>query len=157
MVTNPNNGQLAGCFSPATKLTYPNNTPGWGGIGIGQGGTGNPAYYSQAIMYSCAFTTSQLITDNAPNLPTGANRVGFDLMSGFCNNTSNFCNPSDPNGPAAHNVCAGVNGTAPAPNTQYVSYVHANTNNLYAFAYDDTNGNLSCNQSQTKYAFITCP
>jgi hypothetical protein len=161
MVTNPNNGQLAGCYSPGNKLTFPNNTPGWGGIGIGQGGTGNPAYYSQAIMYSCAFTSSQLLTGTAPNLPAFPDNIGFTKLSGFCNANPGYCTASNPNGPAATQICrgsqAGTDFPAPVPNTQYVTYVHANTSNLYAYAYDDTNGGLSCNQSQTKYAFITCP
>ena len=154
MVINPNNGQQAGCYSPTTKLTYPNNTPGWGGAGIGQGGTGNPAYYNQAIMYSCAFTTSQLTNGTAPNLPSSPDNQGFLNLSGFCKSVpGQNCNDGVPNGPAAHDIC----GLGPVPNTQYVNYVHANTHNLYAFAYDDTNGNLSCNESATKIAFITCP
>ncbi len=154
--TYPTTNQVEGCMSPQTVMTY-TNANGFGGLNLGAN-SHDPAYsapfISPVLMYACPFTTSQLISDSiAPNLIDPSAVTGFNNMSTFCNNTAGYCNPSEPMGTAASQVC----NKGPINNTEYVQYIHANTTNLYAQTYDDRTGLMTCTSKDTKYVFTLCP
>lgn len=154
--TYPTTHQVEGCMSPQTVMTY-TNANGFGGLNLGAN-SHVPAYsapfISPVLMYACPFTTSQLIAGNIlPAIIDPAASDGFNNMSDFCNDTPGYCDPADPNGPAANQVC----NLGPINDTEYVTYIHANTTNIYAQTYDDATGNLTCNSKDTKYVFTLCP
>ncbi len=150
--TYPTTNQVEGCMAPTTVMTYSTT---FGGLFLGANSSGYTAsLISPVILYSCGFNTSQLKSDNpSPATIQPGQATGFDNLSGFCNANSAYCPSSDANGPAASQVC----NLGPINDTQYVQYVHANTTNIYAQTFDDTNGTSTCFSPQTKYAFIICP
>jgi hypothetical protein len=111
-------------------------------------------YIDPVIMYSCPFTTSQLLYESPPatGIQSGESQ-GFYNLSTYCNVTNGYCTVSNPNGGAASMIC----NNGPINNTKYVQYIHSATSNIYAQTYDDVNGNLSCNSTQTKTVFTVCP
>lgn len=150
--TYPTTHQVEGCMAPTTVMTYSTN---YGGLFLGANTSGYTAsLISPVILYSCGFNTSQLKSDDpSPATIQPGQETGFNNLSGFCNANSAYCPASDASGPAASQVC----NAGPINDTLYVQYVHANTTNIYAQTFDDTNGTSTCFSPQTKYAFIICP
>lgn len=150
-VKNPTSNTVIGCAAPSTQLSNPTS---WGGVGVAASGIYGVSFYNQTIMYSCGFDSAQLISSSPgdapiPTLPDGQ---GFSNLSNYCKNTPGYCS-TGPLGEGASKICK----QGPVVDTTYVKYIHNQTTNAYAYAYDDLNGTIVCSSNQTKITFVLCP
>lgn len=150
-ITNPSTNQVIGCAAPATIV---NNYPGWGALGIARNSANYAANWSTpVIMYTCPYTTSNLLTPStAPSIQPGLG-AGFSAMSNYCLTTGACLTNTNPLGTQASQTC----NLGPINHTKYVNYLNNFTTAIYTQTYNDVRGGLECNSTSSRITFKLCP